>query len=122
MHSDNFQTDTRRINSGLLKLCVMICIAFSILAAFTYTASAASSGYCGGNARYELDDNGVLTISGTGNMYNYNYDPPFSYRAIKTVVIKDGVTSIGSHAFDGCSSLTMVMINKETHIANEVTA
>ena len=37
--------------------------------------------------------------------------PWYSYRGdIQTVVIKDGVTSIGVYAFDGCSGLTSVII------------
>lgn len=45
-----------------------------------------------------------------------SYDVPAEYE------IKSGTRCIASYAFDSCDSLTMVMINKETHIANEVTA
>ena len=75
---------------------------------FTLKADAeAYSGKCGDNLTWSLDtDTGVLTISGTGYMYNWNYygDVPwFSNRSsIKTVVIGDSVTSIGACAFYNC--------------------
>ena len=57
-------------------------------------ASTSTSGKCGDNVSWTLKD-GVLTISGTGDMYYYNnYDPyntsPFYERTdIKSVVIKN---------------------------------
>ncbi|GHT73869.1 hypothetical protein FACS189456_4770 [Bacteroidia bacterium] len=52
--------------------------------------------------------NYTLTISGTGAMADYNYDAPwYSYRtSIKTLVISEGVTSIGHSAFVDCDGLT----------------
>lgn len=72
----------------------------------------ADSGTCGKNLTWDLT-NGVLTISGTGSMANYNLGsaPWFSWHSnIKTVDIQNGVTSIGSYAFFNCSSLTSVSI------------
>ena len=72
-------------------------------------------GSCGDNATWSLND-GVLTIGGTGAMTDYNTHgdnaaPWYEYREdITTVVIEDGVTSIGSGAFSGCSGLTSVTI------------
>ena len=62
---------------------------------------------------WTLED-GTLTISGTGAMYNFSY-PDYapwysSHSSIKTVDIKQGVTSIGDWAFYWCSSLTSVTI------------
>ncbi len=72
---------------------------------------------CGDNLTWTLDEAGTLTISGTGEMYNYDYvynngtAPWHNDKAsIKEVVIQDGVTSIGSYAFYGCSSLTSITI------------
>lgn len=56
---------------------------------------------------------GVLAISGTGMMYYYEYEKvPWidHFNSITSVVIADGVTSIGSYAFAGCGSLTNVTI------------
>ena len=93
---------------------------------FTLKADAeAYSGKCGDNLTWSLDtDTGVLTISGTGYMYNWNYygDVPwFSNRSsVKTVVIPDSVTSIGRWAFGYCESLTSVTIpDSVTSIGDE---
>ena len=78
-------------------------------------AMADDSGSCGTNVTYTyVSSTGTLTIQGSGAMTDYHYDddvPWYSYRKdIKTVVIKDGVTSIGYHAFSYCSGLTSIEI------------
>ena len=65
------------------------------------------------NLTWTLDDNGTLTISGTGDMTNWGSEdsPWYEYcSAIKKVVIGDGITSIGSCAFMDCDNLTSVEI------------
>ena len=77
-----------------------------------------ASGECGAegnNLLWTLDDQGTLTISGTGAMADYemgNYSPWYNSLRdqIKRVVIADGVTSIGSSAFEWCESLESVTI------------
>ena len=66
------------------------------------------SGTCGSNLTYTLDSHGVLTISGTGDMQDSSFG--WDTSLIKSVVINDGVTSIGNGAFNGCSSLTNITI------------
>ena len=80
------------------------------------------SGECGDNLTWSLDiSTGLLTIDGTGDMYDYSTKRVGSewittapwgsyYTYIKTVIIGDGVTSIGSSAFYNCSSLESVTI------------
>ena len=79
------------------------------------------SGTCGATAadkvNWSLDSEGVLTISGSGAMDYYSYfgstdiAPWHSKRtSIKSIVIEDGVTAIGSDAFYGCTALTSVII------------
>ena len=79
------------------------------------------SGNCGkdgSNVTWTLDSAGLLTISGTGEMADYESKTdsasgeeittaPWGNQA-KTVVIGDGVTGIGAAAFYGCSGLTSV--------------
>ena len=83
-------------------------------------ADTAKSGTCGDNLTWTLQD-GVLNISGTGDMEDYlshRFDGKYIttapwieyYDTIKSVVIESGVTSIGDHAFSWCSSLTSVTI------------
>ena len=66
------------------------------------------------NLTWKLDADGTMTISGTGAMKNYNSDdnpsPAYKNSNVKTVVIEDGVTSIGNYAFSDCSSLTSITI------------
>ncbi len=75
-----------------------------------------ASGECGAegdNLTWVLDSEGTLTISGTGDMGNItrmgqlwdHYD-----NSIKTVIIEDGVTSIGEKVFASCESLTSITI------------
>ncbi|MBR3613152.1 MAG: leucine-rich repeat protein [Bacteroidaceae bacterium] len=73
------------------------------------------SGTCGEYATW-MYGGGILIICGTGDMANYsdtgdNTAPWTEYREdITTVVIEDGVTSIGDYAFYNCTSLTSVTI------------
>ncbi len=81
---------------------------------FSVKSQAASSGTCGENLTWNLDDNGTLTISGTGDMTNYSSSskaPWYSVREnIKSIVIENSVTSIGNYAFHYCTNLTSITI------------
>ena len=87
-------------------------------------AMADDSGSCGTDVTYTYETStGTLTIQGSGTMTGYSYSsfaPWYSYRSnIKTVVIKDGVTSIGSYAFYYCNGLTSIEIpNSVTSIGD----
>ena len=55
----------------------------------------------------------MLTISGTGAMANWNWEgsPWYANKdKIESVVIEDGVTSIGKYAFFDCSSLASIKL------------
>ena len=74
-----------------------------------------TSGSCGENLTWVMDpETGVLTISGTGAMTDYSAEgeaPWAGYGAgLKTLVIEEGVTSVGSFAFAGNSGLRTVTI------------
>ena len=73
------------------------------------SANAEKSGTCGPNLKWHLNDNGVLTITGKGEMYDYSYTP-WTYDDLTRVIIGNGVTTIGKNAFGGLSSLTYVTI------------
>ena len=79
-----------------------------------------ASGNCGkdgSNVTWKLDSAGLLTISGEGEMESYSIvnkngwitTAPWQNRA-STLIIQEGVTSIGSHVFYGCKGLTSVAI------------
>ena len=93
----------------ILVLCVTFCIT-----APKADAATVASGTCGSNLTWTLDDQGTLTITGTGAMADWDYpsyEPWYSVRSsIKTVVIENGVTAIGKCAFYCCNSLNSVNI------------
>ncbi len=84
-----------------------------------------ASGTCGANLTWTLNSAGVLTISGTGDMYDYSdvsgSEAPWAryYYApnrIETVSIQPGVTSIGEHAFALCSMTSVAISDSVTSI------
>lgn len=74
--------------------------------------NAVKSGVGTDGLAWEISDDGVLTISGSGPMADYGWfgDEAAPWREyyfdILSVVIEEGVTSIGNMAFYGCSKLT----------------
>ena len=69
------------------------------------------AGSCGDNARWNYDDNGTLTITGSGAMSDYgaNNFPWEDYKSyITTVSIGDDITEINGVAFKGCTNLATV--------------
>ena len=80
------------------------------------------NGTCGDNLTWTLDDEGTLTISGTGTMYDWSNSsraPWYSHRdSITSAIIKPGATSVGKYAFFNCDNLTSVTLsNSITSIA-----
>ena len=106
----------KRIVSFILAV-LLIC---TLLPTSVFAADIVASGTCGAqgdNLAWTLDSDGTLTISGTGEMHDYNYyyldnrTPWFDYNEqIKTVIVKSGVTSIGTYAFYDFGALTQVDI------------
>lgn len=79
------------------------------------SSSNIETGQCGDNAYYELDrDTGVLRITGTGVMWDWNYMdsklPPWFYHRtlFNELIIEKGIQNIGSYAFHDCSNLSSV--------------
>ena len=80
---------------------------------------AQASGTCGANLTwYFYSSTGTLSISGTGEMANYNspFDVPWYGYQIKRVEIEYGVTSIGDEAFALCSLTSITIPNSVTSI------
>ncbi len=76
-----------------------------------------SSGMLGENVIWSIKDN-VLTVSGSGATYDfesigsdYAINPDIA-RYVNTLVIEEGITSIGEKAFTGCYDLTEIIFPK----------
>ena len=81
----------------------------------TFIGDLDKQGKCGANLNWTLENN-VLTISGSGDMYDFdsNSAPWKDFRGdITNIVIQYGATSIGEYAFYGCSSVTQISMPDE---------
>ena len=104
--------------SRLLVIAALVMLCVALLPA-EVNAETVASGYCGNGLTWKLDEEGTLTISGTGEMQNYSsygwYDnsvdidkwdsSPWRGETIKKIIIEAGVKSIGDHAFYDCLSV-----------------
>ncbi len=81
----------------------------------------AESGVCGENATWTLEEDGTLIITGSGEMYDFNFysvwnakgikycsSAPWSDLHVEKVLITEGITSIGENAFVGMSTIREV--------------
>ena len=89
----------------LLSILLVLLTALTLL---PLGALADDNNKCGENLTWNLDEIGILTISGTGDMYNYSsaYPAPWSAKNsdICEITVGDGVTSIGDNAFHSCNA------------------
>ena len=104
---------------GVFLLCTFFVQALPVASA----AEVTYSGNCGENLTWTLDTDGLLTISGTGEMEDYSSYGNVPWNGlvdkINCVVIRNGVTSISWGAFMGCTGLTSVTIpNSVTSIGD----
>ncbi|MCD8382977.1 MAG: fibronectin type III domain-containing protein [Clostridiales bacterium] len=85
------------------------------------------SGQCGDNVYWTLDGDGIFTVSGTGKIYDYmdedsDWDGTPEWNGedagdfIDRVVVKSGVTSIGSWTFYGCAVTSVTIADTVTSI------
>ncbi|MBQ5601533.1 MAG: leucine-rich repeat domain-containing protein, partial [Clostridia bacterium] len=114
----------------LLPIILTLTVIMTIFVVSQIPAKAAeTSGTCGDNLTWDFNEaTGTLTISGTGEMTDYEYwytnapSPWYSTMRnfIKTVKISEGVTSIGDCAFYDCPNLTNATIpSSVTSIGND---
>ena len=65
------------------------------------------SGLCGVDAHYTIDENGILTVTGTGGIDNSAFE---SNMLIKHAFIEDGITSIGGNVFLYCRNMETITV------------
>lgn len=125
----------KRSSTLLCTLAVVILTVF--LLATDARAEVIASGDCNETIHWSLEHSGRLTISGTGEMPNYDawyyYDSDYTsdYTEISTpwfknrwgiteVIIEEGITYIGNYAFSSCQNITNASIpNSVTNIGQE---
>lgn len=99
-------------NNSVCKKTLAVLLAALMLAVsipIRICAETIASGNCGEALTWTLDGSSTLTISGTGEMWNWErFDAPWNNHrdSVVSVVIENGVTSIGNYAFGGCTSLS----------------
>ena len=96
------------IPDALVAVIVLAVVAMG-LCALSEGSDAASSGTCGDDLTWEMDDDGNLTISGTGPMRDYSKNDPSPMKGATSVSIGGSVTSIGDYAFSGSTLKTLVI-------------
>ena len=112
----------RRSIQKSFALLLSLVFLLALLPAGASAADVVAGGECGAegsNLTWTLDADGVLTIEGTGAMADFQFSgaPWQGYASseggegfMKSVIISDGVASIGSHAFSGCYSVESISI------------
>ena len=89
------------------KIALLVCALSLTLCA----VALAAGGSCGENLTWNLGDGGVLRVSGSGPMANGTFwQDQVSPEEIKSLVVEEGVTSLGDNAFLNCTALTSVSL------------
>ena len=114
------------MNKRIVSFVLCLCLCMSLLAVPGMAAETTASGTCGDNLTWSMSADGVLTISGTGDMEDFSstmpgYIPWYGAgyaesitsvdikSGVTSITIPEGVTSIESMAFysTGLSSVTI---------------
>jgi len=95
-----------------LILFTLLTLIFSLSLTVAYASKIVASGECGENATWTLDSDGLLTISGMGEMKNYSTTDESPWRGDKPVkvIVKNGITRVGDYAFSGCVNVEEISI------------
>lgn len=98
----------------LFPVLLAVCLTCVSIGAETAAEPAMETGTCGEDVYWTLDSTGTLTISGTGPMDNWANLPQIPWAGqrgeIRTVIIEEGVTSVGQAAFSNCTELTEISL------------
>lgn len=103
----------------LLSAILIVAAAIVLLCVPAFADGDTVDTHCGDTLTWTLSTNGILTVSGTGDMYDYTLVPhgnnqmstaPWAEYStyIDKIVIGSGVTSIGRAAFYGLNKVTAV--------------
>ncbi len=98
------------------RLFCTVLAALLVMGLLVFPAAAEEySGSCGDNATWSFNpDTGTLTISGTGPMQNFDSSLSLPWKDIekqvKSLVVENGITTIGDNAFTYMQSMTQVQL------------
>ena len=100
----------KNLVNGIVSFFLTVCMLMSGgLATVGSYITEGISVYAANDFVWDLSDEGVLTITGTGEMPTYDWTKSsFTKSQVKTIVISEGVTSVIANAFSGCERLTEV--------------
>ncbi len=105
-----------KLSQRFTAFCLTLLLMLSVCP-LSARAATVASGTCGDNVTWTLDDADTLTISGEGPMWDYTYDPmsgpvtPWMYNGtILSIIVEDGVTTIGNYSFHSLWDVTSVSI------------
>ena len=92
-------------------LCLVLCAALLPVGVMATTVASGNCGYTGNNCTWSLDNNGNLTITGSGRMADYTSTrpAPWAEYTVRTVNI-ESISYIGNYAFSWNNNLTSVVI------------
>lgn len=97
----------RKMNKGIMAVVMTVAMVITSMSATGKISRAADmSGTCGDDLTWVLDEEGTLTVSGTGEMTS----TPWEIYDVKEVVINEGVTTITAYAFAFQEELERVYI------------
>lgn len=101
-----------------------VVLIISLFSVFSIVVNAVTEGNCGknvDNVKWNFDETtGALKIFGEGEMKDYEqaYAWEGNSKIIKTIIIENGVTSIGENAFSLCQKVTSISIPKTIKYVN----
>ncbi|MBE6665416.1 MAG: leucine-rich repeat domain-containing protein [Ruminococcaceae bacterium] len=103
------------LKDNMRRLILILTMTALMISLFVPFVSAAEiSGTCGNNLTWTLSETGILTVSGTGDMpvYSELYPAPWYVHReqIRSIVVEEGVTSIGNRAFRGLENAVSVTL------------
>ncbi len=110
----------QKFKTSFFAIITVFSVIISAMPPLAYADGESISGTCGENIIWELNSDGVLTLTGKGAMYNYAYRDyageiaPWNKMQqtsnITEVVIGEGITTVGAYAFNNCSQIKKVTL------------
>lgn len=103
---------------GLLSIILAILMALpsAAIISFAEDREIVEEGACGAYSTYTLDENGLLTIGGSGSVNSYAF---YERTDVKALEVGDKITSFGPHAFNGCSELESISLGEKVRSIGE---